>query len=111
MFFYKWSAPEYENLKYFEHDLYLLIKSIKFRKCSSSFQKKISDDIRKTRKSKKIIVSRDKTSNLYFISKDEYHQLMLMTWPKIIKKNPANYVDKTNLDAQLIINDTQLKGK
>ena len=36
----KQSAPECEDLKHFEHDLYLLVKFIEFRKCSSPFQKK-----------------------------------------------------------------------
>ena len=56
-------------------------------------------------------MSRDKTINLYFISKDKYNQLMHKNLTKNYKKVHANYKDKINLNAQLVINDTQLKGK
>ena len=41
------SAPECEDLKYFEHDLYLLAKSIEFRKRNSHFQQKLYSDIKR----------------------------------------------------------------
>ena len=56
----KQSAPECEYLKHFEHDLYLLVKSIEFRKCSSPFQIKIKNDIRTIIKSKDFFISSDK---------------------------------------------------
>ena len=56
----KQSALECEDLKHFEHDLYLLVKSIEFRKCSSPFQIKIKNDIRTIIKSKDFFISSDK---------------------------------------------------
>ena len=60
----KQSAPECEYLKHFEHDLYLLVKSIEFRKCLSPIQKKMIN------KFKHLIISSDKTNVLYIITKN-----------------------------------------
>ena len=107
----KHSAPECEHLKHFEHDLYLLIKSIEFRKGSSPFQKKMAKDIKKINSSKDLIVSSDKTNNLYFISKNEYDHLLQKNLTKNYKKAPDKYLDTINSNAQSIINDIKLKGK
>ena len=87
----KHSAPECEHLKHFEYDLYLLVKSIEFRKSSSAFQKKMAKDIKTINGSKDLIVSSDKTNNFYFISKNEYDHLLQKNLTKNYKKAPDKY--------------------
>ena len=75
------------------------MKSVEFRKCLSSFQSNVENDIRKMNKFKDLIISSDKTNNLYFITKSEYNHLLLKNLTKNYKKAPANYLDKMNSNA------------
>ena len=50
-------------------------------------------------KFKDLIISSDKTNNLYFITKSEYNHLLLKNLTKNYKKAPANYLDKMNSNA------------
>ena len=56
----------------FEQDLWDLVNKIKFRKVSSNFQNQLKEYIKIIKKSKKIFVFPDKTSNVYQMEKDEY---------------------------------------
>ena len=58
-----------------------------------------------------MIISSDKTNNLYFITKNEYNKLLLKNLTKNYKKAPDNYLNEINRKAQSIINDVRLEGK
>ena len=59
----------------FERELWELVNKIKFRKISSNFQNQLKEDTKARRKSKKIFVFADKTSNIYQTEKDKYNKL------------------------------------
>ena len=65
----------------------------------------ITNNIRKINKSKYLIISSDKTNSLYFITKSEYNQFLLLNLTKNYKKAPDKYLNKINLKAQSINND------
>ena len=71
----------------------------------------MAKDIKTINGSKDLIVSSDKTNNFYFISKNEYDNLLQKNLTKNYKKAPDKYFETINSNAQSIINDFKLKGK
>ena len=65
-----------DNLKPFEEDLVRLIKNIKFKKVSNQFQAILSNDIKKIKNSNEMLISANKTRNLYLLEKDQYDKLL-----------------------------------
>ena len=87
----------------FERDLGDLVNKIKFRKFSSNFKNQLKDDIRAIKKSKKIFVFTDKTSNIYQIEKDEYNKLTTDAITSASKKVSDKISNKVNADGKKII--------
>ena len=78
--------PKIKEMVLFDRDLWELVNKIKFRKVSSNFQNQLKEDIKVTKKSKKIFVFADKTSNIYQIEKDEYNKLTTMQSRQLTKR-------------------------
>ena len=93
--------PQVKELAAFENDLIRLIKVIKFQKVNNAFQKKIADDLKKIRSSKKTLTPADKTTNMYRLEKHEYEHLLSNAITKSYKKTN----EKTNWE----INKTGIK--
>ena len=70
------TPKQLKELAPFEEDLIRLLKEIKFRKVTNDFQKKLSDDIRKIKRSEKTVTPADKTSNMYRLTKEEYQKFL-----------------------------------
>ena len=87
----------------FERDLGDLVNKIKFRKVSSNFKNQLKDDIKAIKKSKKIFVFADKTSNIYQIEKDEYNKLLIDAITSASKKVSDKISNKVNADGKKII--------
>ena len=102
------SAPECEKLKYFEHDLYMLVKSIEFRKSQSQFQKNLSADIKKIKSSNNLIISSDKTDNLYSISKSSYNKLIKECLTNNYKIASKYYLEQINSDTASIVKELNI---
>ena len=68
--------PQHKELTPFENDLIDLVKIIKFRKLRNDIQRKLHEDLRKVRSSKKALTFADKTSNMYRLEKEEYRRLL-----------------------------------
>ena len=64
--------PPSEGLKKFEDDLMCMVRDIEFRQYPNDFQEHVKKDIRNIRQSEKIIVSADKSGNMYKMEKEEY---------------------------------------
>ena len=62
--------PQVKELIQFESDLLDVIKSLKFRKIRSHFQKKLKDDIITIHKTDTTLTFADKTSNLYKLKRE-----------------------------------------
>ena len=76
----------------FENDLWNLVDKLKFRKTKSNFQRQLNEDIRVIKRSNKVLVFADKTSNIYKLDTDEYKKLTTETVTSTYKKVP----NKTN---------------
>ena len=70
------TPPQHEGLAAFEEKLYAMIKSIKFKQTSSTFQARLANDAKKIRDSPMMLIPADKTTNLYEVSVDNYSKLL-----------------------------------
>ena len=95
--------PKIKEMVLFERDLWDLVNKIKFRKVSSNFQNQLKEDIKAIKKSKKIFVFADKTSNIYQIEKDEYSKLTTDASTSAYKKVSDKISNKVNADGKKII--------
>ena len=63
------SAPPSNQILYnFENDMYEMIRTVEFEPVRTSFQKKLSEDLRSIKNSDKVYASADKTRNRYGIT-------------------------------------------
>jgi len=67
-----WYPKTDPDLKQFEEDMIGLISSIEMRRHENELQRRMREDINRIKNSSNIIISADKTGNLYEISPDEY---------------------------------------
>ena len=95
--------PKIKEMVLFERDLWELVNKIKFRKVSSNFQNQLKENIKATKKSKKIFVFADKTSNIYQIEKDEYNKLTTDASSLAYKKVSDKFSNKVNANEKKII--------
>ena len=95
--------PKIKEMVLFERDLWDLDNKIKFRKVSSNFQNQLKEDIKAIKKSKKIFIFADKTSNIYQIEKDEYNKLTTDAITSAYKKVSDKISNKVNADGKRII--------
>ncbi|XP_065658434.1 uncharacterized protein LOC136082943 [Hydra vulgaris] len=81
--------PQIKEMSLFERDLIKLIKAIKFRDVSNTFQNNMKKDIKAIRLSDKTLIQADKTSNMYKLSKEQYNKLLTNAITATYKKaNP-----------------------
>ena len=104
------TPPQNPELADFENDIYRLISNIQFEDVKNSFQSQMNNDIDKLKKSAKVIVRADKTTNLYHVSKDQYNKLMTNNITKEYKKAPLDTKCKidqetSNIGSELELND------
>ena len=70
------NAPQSKSLIDFEHDMTHLIANLEYTDYKSKFQRQLSKDVKDIRKSNKVFVSADKTSNFYKLSTQDYSKLI-----------------------------------
>ena len=70
------TPPAVPLLRPFEDDLYALIKRIEFRDRNNHFQQQLARDVREIRASPDVLVSADKTFNLYSMPRENYKKLL-----------------------------------
>ena len=75
-----------EELVPFETDMMDMVKNLEFKRVNSEFQSKLTNDIRKIRKSNNLFVSADKSRNIYKVSKASYERMMHENITKTCKK-------------------------
>ena len=77
-----------------------MIRNIIFKKVPNQFQSTLSNDMKKIKNSKELLILADKTRNLYLLEKDQYDKLLRENITKHYK--PAN---------ELLYNDINTKAK
>ena len=100
--------PKIKEMVLFELELWDLVNKIKFRKVSSNFQNQLKEDIKAIKKSKKIFVFADKTSNIYRIEKDEYNKVTNDAITSIYKRVHYKINNKVNPDGKKIIENKEV---
>ena len=105
------AAPSIPELKEFELDVLGILKRIKFRGGGSRFQEKLKRDIKGLTSSNKVIVSADKTSNLYRVGTDEYRKSVSDEITSSYKKVGRGQLDGTNRDAAKLVSGLELADR
>ena len=81
------TPPKNDQLNQFESDLYGMAQNIEFKKVTPNFQARLSDDARNIKKNPKLLISADKTKNLYELTADEINKLLTENISKTYKKS------------------------
>ena len=82
--------PVVKEMKDFEIGLWNLVNNIEFRHTTNDFQDRMKQDIRNIKQSGQLVVSADKSTNLYKMDKDEYTNHLQNNITRAYKKaNPA----------------------
>ena len=85
-----------KDLSAFENDLWKIVTKLQFRRVNCDFQNKLKEDIRNIKRSEKVYVSADKTSNIYKIPKEQYEGLLTNAVTAAYKKAKPKLADKIN---------------
>lgn len=92
--------PQVADMKEFEHDLLHMVENIQFRNCNDPFQSKLRRDLKTINSSNEILVSADKTRNIYKMSTDNYRKLLNENITQKYKRADDRTV--TNINNKLI---------
>ena len=95
-------SPSVPELSDFESGLALMVNNTEFCNINNDFQKKLKNDINEIKTCKKIIVSADKSRNLYKLEKDQYQKLLKEKITKTYKKSTNKKTEKINYTAKQI---------
>ena len=80
-----------------------MIENVTLRKVNSSFQQKLSSDIKNNiQKSDELLIPTDKTSNFYKMDKPSYNELLHKNITKTYKKVTPTSTNRFNLEAKNI---------
>ena len=82
-----------------------------FKHLSNRFQSKLKADISNIKKSKEIIVSADKTNNLYKVNKETYSNLLLNNITQEYKKIHTDEITNANKEASNIAKKLNLDDR
>ena len=93
-----------ECLAAFEQDMHGLIRGVQFTKHRNDFQRQLSKDAREIRNSNNVLVSADKTSNMYLMSRDSYDKLLRDNITKTYKTCSKNAKHVIDHEASVIAN-------
>lgn len=105
------NPPPSRHLVEFERLMFDMVKNITFRKFANKFQKEMKTDVEKIKKSEKVIVMADKTTNMYMLTKEQYEKLLLENVTKTYKKAGSEVVEKINREAKGIAEQLKLEDR
>ena len=83
-----------------ELDIVNMIKNIKFKRYSNHLQSKLHKDCKDIKRTEKLIIQADKTSNMYKMTTAEYDKIMLDSITKDYLKDSGNRLDNINNEAK-----------
>ena len=85
-----------------------MIRNIIFKKVTSNFQARLSDDVRNIKKNTKLLIPADKTNNLYELTTGEYNKLLTENISKTYKKSNLSIMYTINAEAKVIGQDLKI---
>ena len=101
-------SPRDKELIQFESDLLDIIKSLKFPKTRSHFQKRLKDNINTIDTT---LTFADKTSNLYKLKKEQYQKMLNDSITTTYKKASDNIHNKINTDGKKLMKDKDILNR
>ena len=96
------NPPSVPELSDFESELTVMVNNIKFRHINNDFHKKLKNDINEIKTCNKILVTADKSRNLYKVEKEQYQKLFKENITKTYKKSTNKKIEKINYTAKQI---------
>ena len=105
-------APDkMELLHPFENDLYNLISNIQFNPRRNTFQRQLACDVKEISTSKNVLVSADKSTNLYSMSRESYKKLLNENITKNYKKSCDDTKNKIDREGKGIASKLELDDR
>ena len=95
----------------FENDLLIMARGIQFKKTGNNFQRKLNEDIKAIRNSKKAFIPADKTRNIYEMDKPTYEKLLQQNITKAYKKSDNKTYNDINLEAKKIATNLGIQNR
>ena len=107
------APPQIKELAPFEHELYELIASIKFRekRSFSIHQRELTKISREINKSDKIFLLGDKTTNVYKVSPELYNKMLLDNVTKDYRVAETTTVDDINIEAKILTEELKIADR
>ena len=108
-----YAPPHIKDIEAFEKDLVSLIKNVEFWENSNSneFLRDLSNNIKNMKNLNEVIVSADKTRNLYKVDKQDYQKLLKENITKEYQKSSETALEQTNYKASKIACDLGLGNR
>ena len=94
-----------------EKDLFELAKTVKFGNRNDKFQNEIKDDINKIKSSLNVLITADRTTNMYELTPKEYKNLLRNNVTKTYRKAPPRLEKAINLEAKEIAQNINLDDR
>ena len=88
-----------------------MLKIIRFRKVKNQFLRKLKNDIKTVKQSKKTLTFIDKTSNMYRLSKKEHEQLLTNAVTSTYKKTNNSIKKKINMACKQIFKNNEILNR
>ena len=82
-----------------------MIKSLKFRKTRSHFQRRLKEDVNTIHSTDTTLTFTDKTSNPYKLKKEQYKKMLNHSITTTYKKASDNIHNKINTDGKKLMRD------
>ena len=98
-------------LRPFEEELLQIIEQLEFRQTYSTFQTKLTDDLKAIQSSKNVLVPADKTTNYYSVPKEQYTRLLKENVTKEYKKAAEDSEQLTNMKMKQITDQLDLSDR
>ena len=99
-FHFEYSPPQSAALTPFENDMYELIRNVSFKRCTSSFQTQLANDIKNVKRSEDLLIAADKTTNLYMVTPQQHDKLLTESITKTYKISEKDAVLQVNREAK-----------
>ena len=105
-------APQSKELNNFEQDIYGLVSSIEFKDSKrNNFQTKLLKHVKHMKKSDKLFILADKTTNIYQMTPDNYNKLLTENITKDYEKANPNTVKQTSKEAKNIADKLEIADR
>ena len=97
-----------EDMNQFEVDLWSMVETVKFCRVNDELQNKLKDNLSRIRASKDVLVSADKTRNVYEVRLAQYEKLLNDNVTKHYKHASRHACEAINKEAKEIPEDLHI---